>query len=50
VTFAQAFRVGTLAHAIAHLRQRDFLPERALADFDVVFGARLRRAVEQTYE
>ena len=48
--FALAFRVGTFAHAIAHLRQRGFLPEHARPDFDVAFGLRLRDAVAKTYE
>jgi hypothetical protein len=48
--FALAVRVGTFAHAIAHLRQRDFLPGWAVPDFDEAFGKRLRRAVAQTVE
>jgi len=48
--FALAMRVGTFAHAIAHLRQRDFLPVWALADFDTAFTKRLRRAVALTVE
>ena len=43
-------RVGAFAHAIAHLRQRDFLPGHARPEFDVAFAARLRRAVAATYE
>lgn len=42
--------VGTFAHAIAHSRQRDFLPEQARADFDRSFAMRLRPAVAQTVD
>jgi len=46
--FTLAMRLGAFAHAIAHLRQRDFLPGWALADFDAAFAKRLRRAIAQT--
>jgi hypothetical protein len=46
--FAIAIRVGTLAHAIASLRQRDALPAQARADFDRDFTIVLRRAVAHT--
>ena len=46
--FAIAIRVGTFAHAIASLRQRDALPEQARADFDRDFTIVLRRAVTNT--
>jgi hypothetical protein len=48
--FALAIRVGTVAHAIGHLRQRDFLPGWAVPDFDRVFAKRLRRALAQTVD
>jgi hypothetical protein len=46
--FAIAIRVGTFAHAMASLRQRDALPEQARADFDRDFTIVLRRAVANT--
>ena len=46
--FALAMRVGSFAHAIAWLRQRDHLPEEELADFDLGFRVILRRAIAQT--
>jgi Phosphotransferase enzyme family len=48
--FDLATQVGTLAHAIAHLRQRDFLPEHARPNFDIAFAMRLRSAIAQTTE
>jgi hypothetical protein len=48
--FALAHRVGTFAHAIAWIRQRDALPERARARFDEAFSIVLGRAVDQTRE
>jgi hypothetical protein len=49
-TFALAFRVGTFAHTIAWIRQRDHLPEEARRDFDRWFPIVLRRAVAQTID
>jgi hypothetical protein len=49
-TFTLATRVGTFAHAIAWVRQRDHLPAEARPDFDVWFPTVLRRAVAQTGE
>ena len=49
-TFALAFRVGTFAHGIAWIRQRDHLPEDARRDFDRWFPIVLRRAVAQTID
>jgi hypothetical protein len=46
--FALAMRVGTFAHAIAWVRQRDALPEEARAEFNTAFTIVLRRAVAQT--
>ena len=47
--FELAIRVGRIAHAIAWLRQRDYLPEEdELAEFDLVFWIVLRRAIAQT--
>lgn len=43
--FELAQRVGTFAHAIAWVRQRDALDDEARADFDVAFQVVLRRAV-----
>jgi hypothetical protein len=48
--FALALRVGALGHAIADLRQRDFLPEYARPEFDESFAKRLRRAVAVTID
>jgi hypothetical protein len=45
--FALAMRVGSVAHAIAWLRQRDHLPETELAEFDRWFPVILRRAIAQ---
>ena len=44
-TFDLAMRVGVIAHAVAWMRQRDALPEGALAEFDVGFAIVLRRAL-----
>ena len=41
-------RIGRVAHAIAWLRQRDFLPPEAIADFDRWFAVILRRALRST--
>jgi hypothetical protein len=49
-TFALAIRVGTVAHAIAWLRQRDALPADAVSDFDRWFRVILRRALTYTVE
>jgi hypothetical protein len=49
-TFALAIRVGTFAHAIAWVRQRDHLPKEARPEFDQWFPLVLRRAVAQTFE
>ncbi len=46
--FALAMRVGTLAHAIAWLRQRDHLPPTERSEFDKWFPIVLRRAIAQT--
>ncbi len=46
--FALAMRVGAVAHAIAWLRQRDHLPAKEQAEFDVWFPVILRRAIAQT--
>ncbi len=46
--FALAIRVGSVAHAIAWLRQRDALAPQAHADFDRAFRIILRRAIAQT--
>jgi hypothetical protein len=46
--FALAMRVGTFAHAIAWVRQRDALPMEARAEFDTAFTIVLRRAVANT--
>jgi hypothetical protein len=46
--FALAMRVGTVAHAIAWLRQRDHLPAKERAEFDRWFRVVLRRAIAQT--
>jgi hypothetical protein len=48
--FALALRVGTFAHAIAWIRQRDALPLQARARFDEAFAIVLRRAAAQTLE
>jgi hypothetical protein len=48
--FALGFRIGTFAHAIAHLRQRDFLDEDARPEFDLSFAMELRRAIAQTVD
>ena len=47
-TFHLALRVGTCAHAVAWLRQRDHLPEEERIRFDQVFSIVLRRALAQT--
>lgn len=44
-TFELAMRVGVVAHAIAWLRQRTFLPVGATHDFDRGFSIILRRAL-----
>jgi Phosphotransferase enzyme family len=46
--FALAMRVGTFAHAIAWLRQRDHLPLDFRPAFDESFAGVLRRALAQT--
>jgi hypothetical protein len=46
--FALAVRIGWVAHAIAWLRQRDFLPVQARPAFDEPFSMILRRALAQT--
>ena len=46
--FALAIRVGSLAHAIAWLRQRDHLSASEGAEFDTWFPIVLRRAIAQT--
>jgi hypothetical protein len=46
--FALAMRVGSSAHAIAWLRQRDHLPAEERAEFDRWFSVVLRRAIAQT--
>jgi hypothetical protein len=48
--FALAIRVGTFAHAIAWIRQRDALPDAARPEFDKAFQIVLRRAVAQTID
>jgi hypothetical protein len=48
--FALALRVGTFAHAIAWVRQRDALPPEAVPIFDRGFSIVLRRAVARTFE
>lgn len=44
-TFDLAMRVGTVAHAIASVRQRDALSKADVAGFDEDFAAILRRAL-----
>jgi Phosphotransferase enzyme family len=44
-TFELAMRVGRFAHAIAWARQREYLPERELEDFDRWYAVVIRRAV-----
>lgn len=46
--FALAMRVGTFAHVIAWMRQRDHLPAQARPEFDTAFAIVLRRAIAQT--
>jgi hypothetical protein len=46
--FALALRVGSVAHAIAWLRQRDYLSGEERAEFDRWFPIILRRAIAQT--
>lgn len=48
--FALAMRVGTFAHAIAWVRQRDYMPEEARPEFDQWFPVELRRAIARTRE
>jgi hypothetical protein len=48
--FELALRVGSLAHAIAWARQRDFLEPTDHRWFDVEFAQVLRRALEQADE
>jgi Phosphotransferase enzyme family len=45
--FALAILVGSFAHAIASLRQRDHLPAKERAEFDRWFGVVLRRAIDR---
>jgi len=45
--FALAMRVGTVAHAIAWLRQRDHLLATERVGFDRGFAIVLRRAIAQ---
>jgi hypothetical protein len=47
-TFDLALRVGSFAHSIAWVRQRDHLPESEVPDFDRWFPLVLRRAVART--
>jgi hypothetical protein len=47
-TFALALRVGAFAHAIASVRQRDYLEGEARHDFDRDFTTILRRALART--
>jgi len=49
-TFALAMRVGTFAHTIAWVRQRNALPAEARPEFDNVYSIVLRRAVAQTFD
>jgi hypothetical protein len=49
-TFALAIRVGTFAHAIAWIRQRDTLPVEARPKFDVAYRMVLERAVALTVD
>src|SRR5207253_2301606 len=44
-TFALATRVGSFAHALAWVRQRNHLPEDEIAEFDRWFPVVLRRAI-----
>lgn len=44
-TFTLAMRVGSIAHAIAWLRQRDALAPEARSEFDTGFSVVLRRAL-----
>jgi Phosphotransferase enzyme family len=46
--FELAIRVGSFAHAIAWLRQREALPEQARREFDARFPIVLRRAIART--
>jgi phosphotransferase family enzyme len=46
--FALALQVGTIAHAIAGLRQRDHLPAAERAEFDREFAVVLRRAIARS--
>jgi hypothetical protein len=46
--FALAIRIGTMAHTIAWMRQRDALPEQARPQFNEVFSVVLRRAIART--
>jgi hypothetical protein len=48
--FALGLRVGAFAHTFAWARQRDALPEAALAEFDTGFALVLRRALAQTLD
>ncbi len=45
--FALAVRIGTFAHTVAWIRQRDALPEEARPAFDKAFSIVLRRAIAQ---
>ncbi|MDQ2853550.1 MAG: phosphotransferase [Chloroflexota bacterium] len=46
-TFDLAMRVGAFAHAMSWVRQREALPEKAVAPFDTGFQIVLRRAIAQ---
>jgi hypothetical protein len=48
--FPLALRIGTFAHAIAWIRQRDALPEPDRPEFDEAFRVVLARAVGRTVE
>jgi hypothetical protein len=48
--FPLALRVGTFAHAIAWLRQRDHLPPPPWQEFDTAFATVLRRAMSAADE
>jgi hypothetical protein len=47
-TFALALLVGTIAHALAWIRQRDALPARERPEFDQAFRTVLERALAAT--
>lgn len=48
--FELALRVGDFAHVFATARQRDYLPQAALPDFDKHFAGLLRRALARTLD